>query len=272
MAVVATSELRKLPVWPTVRASYAIVLRNFGQLVRISWLWLLILLLINMAMHWLDWSSSPEAGGTGTMVTAIVSLAGLIYLPALASVEVAWHRLILLGERVEGACYLRLDRIVWRYALAIAALSVPILAPLLLVGIFVAYYSLPPQDIDLQSSPVVVGGFGVGAIAAVLVQRISTVLPSIALGESLSLMNAWRAARGNTTPLLYAHAFCGLPLFMMALALMLADISSAETYVLVLTAASIMPLLLVPPWVALWSLLYRHFILQRADLASSARP
>jgi hypothetical protein len=39
----------------------------------------------------------------------------------------------------------------------------------------------------------------------------------------------------------------------------LADMGSRETYVLVITATSITPLLLVPIWVALWSLLYRFF-------------
>jgi hypothetical protein len=71
-AVVAAFEPRKL---------HAIVLRNLGQLVRISWLWLLILLPIHTALHWLDWSTSPEAGGPETMVLVILSLAGLIYLP-----------------------------------------------------------------------------------------------------------------------------------------------------------------------------------------------
>jgi hypothetical protein len=270
MAVVAASEPRKLSVWPTIRASYAIVLRNFGQLIRICWLWLLIIVPIHMAAHWLTWPSLPEAGGTETVVLAIVSLAGLIYLPALASIEVAWHRLILLGERVEGAFYLRLDRIVWRYALAQVVIGVLVFTPFLLLTVFHAYYPLPQ---DLPSGLVWVGGLGASTFIAVLLcVRMALVLPSIALGESLSPMDAWRVTRGNTKTSLYATGCCAMPLAMLWLAGMLADTSSRETYALVNTAASITSLLLAPPWVAAYSLLYRFFVLQRADLASPARP
>ena len=37
-------------------------------------------------------------------------------LPFLASIAVAWHRLVLRGERVTQGVYVRLDGAVWRYA------------------------------------------------------------------------------------------------------------------------------------------------------------
>jgi len=40
----------KLPVWQSVRASYAIVARNLGQLVRMCWLWVLIMVPVYAAM------------------------------------------------------------------------------------------------------------------------------------------------------------------------------------------------------------------------------
>src|SRR5262249_2026711 len=53
---------RKLPVWSTVWAGYVAVGRNIGQLVRISWLWLLVLLPLYAAILWLTWTIS--AGGS----------------------------------------------------------------------------------------------------------------------------------------------------------------------------------------------------------------
>jgi hypothetical protein len=43
----------KLPVWQTVRASYTIVAHNLGQLARICWLWVLIMVPVYAALDWL---------------------------------------------------------------------------------------------------------------------------------------------------------------------------------------------------------------------------
>jgi hypothetical protein len=58
MTAIAASAPPKLPVWQSVRASYAIVARNLGQLARVCWLWVLIMVPVYAAMDWLEatWS------------------------------------------------------------------------------------------------------------------------------------------------------------------------------------------------------------------------
>src|SRR5215468_8094601 len=120
MTAIAASAPPKLPVWQTARASYAIVVRNFGQLVRICWLWVLIMVPVYAALDWLveTWPGKSGAQATYSWMRQIgAALPSPVDLPFLASIAVAWHRLILREERVTQPAYLRLDGIVWRYVL-----------------------------------------------------------------------------------------------------------------------------------------------------------
>ena len=78
----------KLPFWRTVGACYATVFGNLGQLLRISWLWLLIMLPVYAVAQWL---TSPAQGSEmGDLLLGM--LPSVLELPALASIAVAWHR------------------------------------------------------------------------------------------------------------------------------------------------------------------------------------
>jgi len=114
--------LRRLPVLRTGGASNATVARNFGYLLRISWLWLLIMLPVYAVIHAAVGRLNPiwwKEADQGLLAALLGSLLpNVIELPALASsIAVAWHRLVLRGERVAQPVYLRLHRVVWRYAL-----------------------------------------------------------------------------------------------------------------------------------------------------------
>jgi len=118
MTAVAASAPPKLPVWQTDRASYAIVARNLGQLVRICWLWVLIMVPVHAALDWLEeiWSGESDAQATYHWMREITA-ALPVDLPFVASIAVGWHRLVLREERVTQPAYLRLDGVVWRYVL-----------------------------------------------------------------------------------------------------------------------------------------------------------
>src|SRR5215470_5212147 len=120
MTAISVSAPPKLPVWLTVRASYTIVARNFGQLVRICWLWVLIMVPVYAALDWLEETWSRASGAQATyhwMREIAAALPSPVDLPFLASIAVAWHRLVLRGESVTQPAYLRLDGVVWRYVL-----------------------------------------------------------------------------------------------------------------------------------------------------------
>jgi len=199
---------RKLPVWSTVGACYALVARNLGQLVRISWLWLLIMLPVYAATNWVIWPWATEsAWKESSWIAELVSaLSSLIELPFLASIAVAWHRLILNRETTQGVVYLRLDPIVWRYAALLFALLVPSTGAMMYVS-----SQTPLIEKGLYPWPVVIGVMA-GVVAwFLLLPRFSLVLPAIALDRSLTVREAWGASGGNTLRLALATVLCSLP-------------------------------------------------------------
>jgi hypothetical protein len=240
MTLLEMSERRKLPVWRTVRLCYATVLQNLGQLARISWLWLLIMVPVYTAVHWLP-SADWEALGIRTIPLwarqMVVSLPPIVELPFLASIAVAWHRLVLRQERVLAPTYLRLDTPVWLYALCSLGFLTLMVGPVLGALTFVEQPSSGPPHLDreIHSLVTVLGLLALTlAVAIFLLPRLSLVLPALALGERLSLWDAWRATRGNTLRLALATALCMLPaLFLIMslplLAVLLSALSSEST-------------------------------------------
>lgn len=251
----------KLPFWQTVGACYVTVIRNFGQLLRISWLWLLIMLPLYAVVHWLTWApttaGAPEMNG---MALIIAGLPSVIELPALASIAVAWHRLVLREEATSGAFYLRLDGMVCRYALILLVLFVLVGAPVAfaLPGVLSA-----PHNPEMAAGVIfVLGAVATLAIAGFVLPRLSLVLPAVALGEGLSAAAAWGVSRGNTWRLLWATLLCSLPLyalFLTPLELFVRDETQASAAV-VGTIGSLINVLVVTVGVTLLSLSYRHFV------------
>ena len=103
MTAISASAPPKLLVWQTVRASYAIVGRNLRQLVRICWVWVLIMALVYIGLDWLaeTWPGNFGAQASHRWLREIAAALPMpVDLPFLASIAVAWHRLVLRGERV----------------------------------------------------------------------------------------------------------------------------------------------------------------------------
>ena len=208
MTAIAASAPPRLPVWSTVRASYAIVARNLGQLVRICWLWVLIMVAVHAALDWLEVTWSGESGGQAMyrwMREIAAALPSPIDLPFLASIAVAWHRLVLREERVTQPAYLRLDGVVGRYVLysfAFLLLERGTLAICAFLGKILAVDLSAGLQIEFLAAPIAVGA----AMAIGLL-----VLPR------LSLRHAWSITRGNTLRLGMVTALCMLPAVTLAM-------------------------------------------------------
>src|SRR5262249_4518564 len=140
--------------------------------------------------------------------TLLDALATIIQLPVLASIAVAWHKLVLRQERVSGAVYLRLDRTVFRYTVVLFILFVLTDGPIAIVNSLLAGDSADPITIG-TSLRIILLALG---IAIFVLPRLSLILPAIALGESLSLTAAWHLTRGSTWRLAMATLLCSLPL------------------------------------------------------------
>jgi hypothetical protein len=223
MSTLAASELRKLPVWRTVGECYMTVAWNLGQLVRMCWLWFVVVAAMNGAVHWLELALGDEPSLLLYAVALVVGGAALVIEGLfLASIAVAWHRLILRQERVTGAAYLRLDRPVWLYLIyslfLIVLAQLPLVVSLALVGFSDAVTQIV-GDLVVALGLSLAGGLFLllgSALAILLVlPRLSLVLPAVALEQELSLREAWRASRANTVRLALATALCMLPTFLL---------------------------------------------------------
>src|SRR5262245_8365043 len=291
MTALAAPASLKLPVWHTVRACYATVARNLGQLVRISWLWLLIMLPVYAAINWMDWALREASG-----VLSPGDLIAVIELPFLASIAVAWHRLILREERVTAPAYLRLDGMVWLYALYSLLLMILVAAPSVPLLIRIAHDGALGGPVTLGGPVAVMQGANRDLVAsfafvvavqaivillsvmvAVLVPRLSLVLPALAVGERLSPVQSWRMTRGNTLRLALATLLCTLPAYLLVVLVLLAFSwdwnDGLEDRVPFVAAGLIMSVgfaVLAILAVTLLSLTYRFFAGQRE--ASAAPP
>jgi hypothetical protein len=218
MTAIAASAPPKLPVWQTVCASYAVVRRNLGQLVRICWVWVLIMVPVYMALDWLAeiWPGDSGAQAAHRWLREVAAaLPSPVDTPFLASIAVGWHRLILRGERVTQAAYVRLDGVVWRYVLYALAFLLLARGTLLISAFLAEYLAIEADLIELLAAPAATGAtMGVGLL---VLPRLSLVMPALALGERLSLRHAWRMTWGNTLRLGAATVLCMLPAVTLAL-------------------------------------------------------
>lgn len=203
----------KLPFWKTIGEAYRAWFRHFGLLIRISWLWML-LLVVPLAM--IDWMQAPglmnlmaqlQRGVIADLppVTMFWSLLGqLLLLPALSSVAVAWHRLLLRDEQPRPGLYLRLDGIVTGYGVFAFLIGVMLMVPGWLTG-------LASDPTPSRAGLSLLAG-ALSIVALVYAARLSLVLPAKALAEGgATLAMAWRMTRGNTARLFFGYLLCILP-------------------------------------------------------------
>jgi hypothetical protein len=139
-------------------------------------------------------------------------LGQVIVLPALASVAVAWHRLLLRGEHPGPGLYLRLDSVVAGYAILAFWIAVITLGPGYVSRMFQIITGISATTAGVAAL-VVQSLAGVASIIAFfIVARLSLALPGIALGrDDVTLGTAWRISKRNTWRMFWAYFLCILP-------------------------------------------------------------
>lgn len=227
-----------LPVWRTVRQAFATVPAHWQAVVRIFWAWAAVMGILVAAWFLTFPVRAYPPFGTPPLpesftppsawfiLTAI--LVPVVSLLALSSTAVAWHRLILLGER-PPAIYLGLGRPVMRYLgrfLLIGLIALPILLLCMLV--------LSPLLFQLPSP----GPFAPPSLGQLLflsivnlvlplpvllvVSRLFISLPGIAIGRPMTLSEAWESTAGNTGRLVGGTLLVYVPSYAIGLAIQLA--------------------------------------------------
>jgi hypothetical protein len=270
MTTVTVAAPSKLPLWRTIGQAYAVWGENVPDLARVCWLWMLLMAPVFAFLAWWQAPRAIELLQTAhigqpfvdpnPMLTMLTQIVGkVVGLPALASIAVAWHRLLLRDEHPGAGVYLRLDGIVAGYAVLAFWVGLITLAPTYL-SIF--FQSMAAHGHPLASAVEFLAG--VGTIATLFVgARLSRVLPGKALGRGdITFGAAWRVSKGSTWRMLWAYFFCILPLMVvggaMSYWLFQADHDRvALTLVPLVVGLLSFPLGMIS--VGMLSLSYRHF-------------
>jgi hypothetical protein len=278
----------KLPLWDTIGASYSTYFDNFGDVLRICWLWLVLGAVLGGIASWVQWSwlvgvmadlrrgiSPPVQPFQGSMPITMFVLVygtGLVWMLAGVSIAVAWHRRIILGERPRFSGSNIATASVWRYVgmgLAIFLIAILPTVLVLLLGLLLSGGGFAVPTLKAAGFFALIVIFYVAAIAVML--RPTALLPARAVGDlDLTFRETWRRTRGNTWRLFWGLAICILPplLIMQIAILVLIGFPGPEAFAdgtlpvrfAIMHAMSIVWYLLVTPiGIGFLSLSYLHF-------------
>jgi hypothetical protein len=225
IAEAAPAAPTKLPFWRTLGEAYGVWFKNLPELVRIAWIWLLIMApIVGLFMWWqapamMELMQNARAGkpdsnpGITTLMQAINSI---ILLPILSSIAVAWHRLLLRDEHVSGP-YLRLDSVVIGYAVLFFLIALVFSVPQYLSQIYAAL-AQPSGATEISPGALAVTFIGsiLSLIAMFFACRLFMVLPAKALERDISFGTAWAATRKNSWRLFWGYMLSLLPLAVIA--------------------------------------------------------
>lgn len=278
-AIVGASDapVSKLPLWQTVRLSYATFFEHFGDGLRIATLWLPPVAILAAFGGWLqatllmEVAAIPQVQIDPSQPMHLLMLGyvlNLLLAVAAFSGAVAWHRLLLLKEEPKASSGRNAGtRVFWRYVgvtflIALIAMIAPIvvLVPMAALNLLPAAGSTPPAEIAVIALAYVV--------SIVLILRFSLLLPARATGNlTLSLKGAWQRTRGNLWRLFFGIVACTLPPFLLVkiifIALTIIPLGGSLHVVQWATASAVALscwLLLFPIWIGFLSHAYRQLV------------
>jgi hypothetical protein len=212
----------KIPVWRTVGQAYTAWFEHFPELLRISWMWLILLLPVFAVISWVQIPSlveimtaalnkQPYVDEHPARTSIIGVIQQLLLLVPMASIAVAWHRLLLRDEHVPVGRYLRADSVVAGYALLAFLMAAIVLVPNW-IGVLVRGYVVGAMS--TAGATVFFFGSVLSIVGLFIMSRLSLALPPKALGGAdVSLKDAWQSTKGNSWRLLFAYFLCLLPFF-----------------------------------------------------------
>jgi hypothetical protein len=227
----------KLPVWSLIRLSYQTYFLNFPDVLRISWLWLVLIAVLTGVANHVQWSWAAavlanmkpgipwqnltlpprpdEAVWLGNTANLILLLAGI-------SIAVAWHRLVILGEHPGLSGSNVVARNMWQFVRAGLAICLIVILPgliIALIAFLTMRFWLHPFGIggvaklsNWQFTVLVPAIFAsyLAASTAVVV-RLIILLPARAAGDSaLTFKETWNRTRGNAWRIFLGIAACAL--------------------------------------------------------------
>lgn len=277
-AIVDASEASvvKLPLWQTIRLSYATYFEHFGDGLRIIALWLPLVAILAaiggfmQAVLLAELTASPRPQIDVSQPVHLLMLGdalNLLLTIAAVSSAVAWHRLLLLKEPPSAGRRNIGTRHFWRYVGVGLLICVIAAIPLAIVLFPMAIFNLLPAAGSLPAAEIAAIALAY-LVSIVLMLRLGLLLPARATGNlALSFKEAWLRTRGNLWRLFLGIVACALPPFLVVkivfIALTIVPFGSG-LYLLQWAAASAVALccwlLLWPLWVNFLSHAYRQLV------------
>lgn len=206
----------RIPFWRTVCRSYQSVLDNFDTLLRMSWPWLLVVLVPEVLLAWLNYPllTSPDpvpdpdqAAAAADFYWRASSIWTLIGLVPASAIAVKWHKFILNGVETPATSPLLPPEFAPYFAIA-AFLALVTYAP---AWAMAAVPQLVTED-SFETGALIIAFLIVLLAVIVVTSRLSVALPGIAVkGPGQTLVEAWRATRGNTRRLFFGPLLTLVP-------------------------------------------------------------
>ena len=269
----------KLPLGRTVRLSYSTYFGQFSDVLRASWLWLVLAGAFTGAINWklgaLIQSALDDASGSslqpGPVLSGLNGLYTIIFLLSTVSIAVAWHRAMILREHPGVSGSNIASGSVWRYIWMSIALTIVVMLPTAAL-ILLTSYLFPAEKVPSGIGIAVIIVLVLAAVAASI--RLSLLLPARAVGNiALSFKQTWDRTRGNTWRLFWGMLATALPpmLIIILAEAGLAALGAFPNLNAPPTAAMALPmaisgivvticyLLIVPIGIGFLSHAYRHF-------------
>jgi hypothetical protein len=207
----------KLPLDDAIRASYVDFFQAFGDLLRMSWLCLLIFAVLSGLLFWIDmnWPEEGFAPPPPRHPALVITTTGmkLLLVIAATSIAVAWHRRILLGEQPGFSGGNIATRALWcTIMVEIALAAIALMLPYAIV-VSIIYLAGPNLNIHQDSFALVLLLFVALFITGIAVLlRFVLLLPARAVSNNkLTFARAWRLTHGNFWRLTLGLAACALP-------------------------------------------------------------
>ncbi|WP_315831719.1 hypothetical protein [Bradyrhizobium prioriisuperbiae] len=281
----------KLPLRDTITHAYSSYMEyssyveNFSDVLRISWLWLAIIVPLSIVGSWMEVSgiagvtnrltpgthleSSPGTTAVSLILTLIVALAAI-------SIAVAWHRRLILGESPRASGSNLISNSLWRYLGAGVLITLIAILPSIIAIAAVFLLTSSHRAGDGASLIVSLVPFLLWMVTYGIALRLSLVLPARAVTNlTLSFKQAWADTRGNTWRLFWGTVACAfLPLCVLPILLALVEAYNPNSFtagsaVVIDTLSTFYTLLVLPIGIGFLSFAYRHFV---GPVSRAARP
>lgn len=265
----------KLPMWSTVKDSYALAWRFRGEYVKMAYAWFLVLFALQLAHNWYAWPwmqqemcniKMPE-NISPSLISSISSfLLPLLSVFAASSIAVAWHRLLLRDERITTNVYMRADNVVWSYFLFGFYLWIAAIIPSLPLA-FLAFKH------NQESIFMPLGGI-IGFIYFILVMiafvKLPVMLPAKALSiKNITIKETWIKTGRSFWRLLGGNMLCMLINVPLGIIFSLTQCKSGIEGIVLHTLGEVLPIFLITPiTLSFLSLSFRHFFENNTPIPS----